>query len=323
MVIKFSTQKPQEYTPTPDTDTVGLWHGNNLLDYSGNGNSLTLYGNAAANVSGHPYGYGGSLSFDGTGDYNNTLRVSANLDGGSIAGTPDVNGGVWRVSGMGAVSLPGVSSLDEDTRTEPIDDVLSAVHGLNSWEGGVLAGASQITIVVKDDSDAPVPGAFISVYDSSNTTLLTRVITDNSGQAILAIDDGDYKIRLFRSGYAFTVPEDLTVSGDGSVEYVGTALYIPSTPSAPDLCVIFGTVRDAAGVPISGACVEVYAVTPQTVSGIQKGERIATTVTDADGWFEIELVRNTVVQFAIEGTAFDFERTVPDQASQDVTTWTE
>jgi hypothetical protein len=185
----------------------------------------------------------------------------------------------------------------------------------------VQLGARQITITIQDDGAIPLPGANIDIYDASNTTFLARKTTDSSAQAVFALDDGTYSVRIYKQGYSFTIPEILVVSGDASVTYQGIAFVAP-TPSAPELCVIFGTLHDALGNPISGACVEAYAITPQVVSGIQKGDRIGTTVTDADGFFQIELVRNTVVQFAIEGTAFNFERTVPDLASQDVSTWT-
>lgn len=187
---------------------------------------------------------------------------------------------------------------------------------------GSQIGAYQIDITVKDDGGAPIQGAQVDLYDNTNTFHLFRVWTDVNGQVSIALDAGGYNVRLFASGFAFTVPEPLTVSADAAVEFTGTSLLNLVTPSAPDLCVIYGTVRDALGRPISGACVEAYAVTPQTVSSIQKGDRAGNTRTDANGWFQIELVRLTVVQFTIEGTAFDFERTVPDQSSQDVTTWT-
>jgi hypothetical protein len=183
-------------------------------------------------------------------------------------------------------------------------------------------GIRQIDITVEDTGPAPIQGAQVDVYDATNTNLLFRVWTDVNGDVSVALDDGDYNIRLFASGYSFTVPETLTVSADAGVTFVGTPLTSLITPSAPDLCVIFGTIRDALGQPISGACVEAYAITPQTVSGVQKGDRVGTTVTDVNGWFTIELVRTSTVQFTIEGTAFDFERVVPDQPSQDVTTWT-
>jgi hypothetical protein len=69
MVLKFSAQKPQEYTPTDSTYTKLLLHGQNLLDYSGNGNDATANGDATDGNSGNPFGFGGVMSGDGSGDY--------------------------------------------------------------------------------------------------------------------------------------------------------------------------------------------------------------------------------------------------------------
>ena len=216
-----------------------------------------------------------------------------------------------------------------EANADAVWDETLADHLLPGTTGEALAacsaghvGAHQIDITVKDDGGAPIQGCQVDVYDAANVNHIFRVWTDVNGEVSIALDADNYNVRLFASGFAFTVPEPLAVTGDAAVEFVGTSLTSLVTPSAPDLCVIFGTIRDALGRPISGACVEAYAYTPQTVSGIQKGDRVGTTVTDANGWFQIELVRNAVVQFTIEGTAFDFERTVPDLPSQDVTTWT-
>lgn len=69
MVIKFSTQKAPVFTPTPAAETKLLLHGDNLLDYSGNENDITLVGGASVNESGNPFGFGGVMSFDGIDGY--------------------------------------------------------------------------------------------------------------------------------------------------------------------------------------------------------------------------------------------------------------
>ena len=139
----------------------------------------------------------------------------------------------------------------------------------------------------------------------------------------VAIDDGTYKVRLFASGYSFVVPETLTVSGDGSVTYQGVSFLPVSPPSAPDLCVIFGMLRDAGGSPVVGAEVDAYGVTPQAGGGYQIGPQIASTISDTNGYFELELMRNVLVQFKIDAVDVEFIRTVPDAPSQYLTTWPE
>lgn len=212
------------------------------------------------------------------------------------------------------------------------DELLSG-HTIPGSTGEALAacvagqvGARQIDIQVEDTSAVPIQGAQVDIYDITNTNFLARVFTNINGDVSVALDDGGYNFRVFASGFSFTVPIPITVTADvlepTPFVITGTPGFVITPPSAPDLCVIFGTLRDAAGKAIAGACIEVFATTPQVVSGVQKGDRIATTTTDVNGFFEIELVRNTIVNFKVEAADIDIERTVPDQASQDLTTWT-
>lgn len=220
----------------------------------------------------------------------------------------------------GDVALANADAVWDETLADHLA-AGSTGEALNAC-AGAFVGAYQIDVTVEDDSALPVQGCQVDIFDGTNTIHLFRVWTDVNGEVSIALDVGTYNARLFASGYSFTVPEPFTVSADGSELFSGVALSSLVVPSAPNLCVIFGTIRDALGQPIAAACVEAYAITPQTVDGSQKGERVGSTSTDVNGWFQMELVRTTTVQFSIEGTAFDFERVVPDQASQDVTTWT-
>lgn len=89
-----------------------------------------------------------------------------------------------------------------------------------------------------------------------------------------------------------------------------------------NLCTIYGTVRDAEGEPLIGSEVDAYAyTTPQVVSGIQMGKRIAHTPTNAVGYFELDLERGASVRFSIPDAGRDETLTVPDAASQDIATW--
>jgi hypothetical protein len=185
-----------------------------------------------------------------------------------------------------------------------------------------LVGAWQIEINVQDTTPAPIQGVRIDIFDNTNTNFLGRVYTDLNGKVNVALDTGAYALRMFKSGYSFTVPEVLTVTADGSVTYTGTSLIIIVPPSDPNLCAIYGTVRNAAGKPVPNARVTVYASTPQIVQGTQQHIEIACTLTDGNGFFRVELERLAKVNFAIEDTGLDVERTVPDAPTQDLATWT-
>jgi len=190
-----------------------------------------------------------------------------------------------------------------------------------------FVGARQIDMLVEDTGSIVIQGAQVDLYDQANTTYLgLRKYSDINGKLSIALDDGNFNLRVFASGYSFTTPIPLAVTADvlepNPFVIQGTPGFSITPPSAPDLCVIYGTLRNAGGVAIAGACIQVYAVTPQVVSGVQKGSKIARTTTNVNGYFEIELVRTAEVNIEIEDADIDVERTVPDAASQDFTTWT-
>lgn len=122
---------------------------------------------------------------------------------------------------------------------------------------------------------------------------------------------------------AFVTPQPLVVIADALVSFEGDRLYEPIVPSDPNKCVIFGWVRDAAGVAVAGACCAAYGRTPQDAQGSTINTRIAHVETDADGYFELELLRGAEVVFEIEATNVSINRIVPDEPSQDLTTWAE
>lgn len=227
--------------------------------------------------------------------------------------------------------LPGPSVLDVGGWANIADVVWDAPMGDHTIPGSFGAAimgitvptvsSKQITLQIRGPLSVPLQGAQIDVFDSTNTFFLGRVTTPVSGNINVALDPGVYSLRIFKSGFAFTIPEILTVTVDAVVTFTGTGLVVILPPSAPNLCAIYGTVRDAGGNPVVNVKVQAYSVTPQTVSGVQEGEAIACTVTDATGFFRIELERKAEVTFTIETTGLEVVRTVPDLPSQDVATW--
>lgn len=200
----------------------------------------------------------------------------------------------------------------------------STGEALASCSAGQV-GARQIDITVEDGIATPIQGVAVDVFDVTNTYHLFRVYTGVTGEVSIAVDDATYQIRLSSSGYSFTVPETLVVTVDAAVTYVGTALGVVVPPVDPALCKIYGSVDNAGGTDMAGCCVEAFASTPQTVGGWQKAAVVASTLTDASGYFEIELVRLTEVRFKISdpdgNELFEQILTVPDAATQALASW--
>lgn len=217
----------------------------------------------------------------------------------------------------GAVALANADAVWDEPIAEHTTPG-STGAALNQCTGGV--GAYQIDLSVVDIATSdPLPGAQIDIYRSDDS-FLARVWTDINGERSVGLDLGAYKLIVFASGYNFTVPIALAVTGNAPFEIQGTSVVPP--PAGPDYCVIYGTVRNAAGDPIVNACVEAYSIVPQVVDGVQHSEQIASVNTDVNGQFTMPLLRNAVVRFIIESTGVDEIRTVPDADTQDIATWT-
>lgn len=263
-----------------------------------------------------------------------TTRAAPGDDMGLTAGGANAAADqVWEEaladhSGTAGSTAEALAQTDADAVGAAVWDALLADHDTAATFGAAInnccataAGASQVTITVEDTGSNPVQGAQVDIFDSTNTTFLSRHFTDINGDVVIAIDDGTYKVRLWASGYAFTVPETLTVSGDGSVTYQGQSFLSPTPPTTPAHCVIYGQVLDVGGNPIVGAEVEAYAVTPQVGGGYIIGPLIVDTITDSSGYFELELLRNIEVNFKIDDADVDVIKTVPDAPAQWYTTW--
>ena len=181
-------------------------------------------------------------------------------------------------------------------------------------------GNRVITIHVEDAVAAPLADVLVRIGTASQTT-------DTSGDAVFALDDGDYDVILRKDFVTFTVPESLTVAGDGTHDYTG-AVFAPDVPTQPDTCVVFGIVTDNGGAPVEDAEIFINTVDDTTFAGELKIVKNQETTSAADGTWQLELIRNselepgTAYQVIICDTSFKYETTitVPDQDSAEFST---
>jgi hypothetical protein len=182
-------------------------------------------------------------------------------------------------------------------------------------------GEHAITVHVQDENTFDLPNANVSIYTSDNSTFITAGVTDAGGDKIFALAAGTYKVRLSLNLYGFTVPETMVVSTDDTKTFTGTSFTAP-TPANPDNCSIYGTLRDAGGNLLVGETVKIYAATPQGLAAVMLGERGLQATTDASGEFTIEVQKLAVVWVHNPVTGVQKKLTVPNAASQDISTWT-
>lgn len=173
-------------------------------------------------------------------------------------------------------------------------------------------GANSVTITVVDSSDGttPVPDVSMLIENSGQTAVINSGKTDASGQVVVALDDGTYKVTLAKSMWNFTVPETLTVSGTTTDSYEGTEVS-PSTPSANNQT-LYDHVLHADGTGASGAVVTAYIVSVPTESSSNfvSNAKVSSTC-DTNGYFELELIQGITVNIVIkDGTSVLFNDTI-------------
>ena len=181
-------------------------------------------------------------------------------------------------------------------------------------------GNRVITIHVEDAVAVPIAGVLIRIGTAS-------VTTDTGGDAVFALDDGGYDVMLRKDFVTFTVPESLTVAGDGTHDFTG-AVFAPSVPTQPDTCVVFGIVTDNGGAPVEDAEIFINTVDDTTFAGELKIVKDQSTESAADGTWQLELIRSseldpdTSYEVIICNPSFKYETTiaVPDQDSVEFST---
>lgn len=182
------------------------------------------------------------------------------------------------------------------------------------------AGTRAIVLHTQEADTTTIPQAAVSIWaDAGHTNLVCRKTTDVSGNATVNLDDGTYYWTAAKSLYTWAGGL-FVVSADGTENLTGVAV-APATPSSPTLCTVYGTVLDASGNPISGEIITAQEIVPAASGGYQLSDSRVSATTDALGYFELELVRGTTVKLGSATLGISGEYTVPEAASQDISTW--
>jgi hypothetical protein len=249
----------------------------------------------------------GICTHEGNG-YHSYAPIAAETNGNHIA---------WTFIGTGAVpatiqvytGFP--QSVDNDVANQSI---LAQVTG---------TGNRAVTIHIQDALAAPIADVLVRIGTAS-------IYTDPSGNAVFALDDGIYSVYLRKAFVTFTVPESLTVAGDGTYPFTG-AIFAPSVPTQPNTCVVYGYVIDNGGDPVVGADIFINETDDNTFSNTQKVVLNKQTTSDATGLWELEIIRSSELVPATssyeasitnDSTGFRkvYEITVPDADSAEFST---
>ncbi|MCI0531020.1 MAG: hypothetical protein L0Y74_03610 [candidate division Zixibacteria bacterium] len=240
----------------------------------------------------------------------------------------NISGNVWSYSDpiTLADTVPQVFAVNAGASNP--DTVASHVW---SWTtrtltSGAGSGSNQLTLTVKRSSDGtPLNAVEVQVLNQAQSATEGLLTSNSTGNAVFALNNGIYKIRLFRPGYVFTVPESVIVTQSESATFYGSE-FDPGTPPTPELCRVYGYVRDINNLPAVGAKVEASIRTvPLRYQNVIVSPYYKTTVTDNNGYWFMDLFPNQILnpddtkyKFNIQapnGSVLRIEAIVPDQAS--------
>ena len=134
------------------------------------------------------------------------------------------------------------------------DTVIFYINTSSAWLGN---GDVATTINLVDSSAAAIASANIKIMNTDEDVTYARTTSDASGQAVFALEAGDYSVILSDYGsHVWTVPETLTVASTATSDtYVGTA-FDPGTPTTASVCRVWGYVYNPDGSAKSGETVK-------------------------------------------------------------------
>lgn len=161
------------------------------------------------------------------------------------------------LNAAGVRTAVGLATANLDTQLAGIPTILEDTGELQTdWHDGgrldllldavaVPTGTNTVTITVNDGTN-PIADVTVYIYDSTNTVFVTSVVTNASGVATIYLNNAVYARRLLKTGATFTNPATLTVSGNTSVTYSGTAVTI-GAPDDSDACRVYEFCYDQDG----------------------------------------------------------------------------
>jgi hypothetical protein len=145
---------------------------------------------------------------------------------------------------------------------------------------------------------------------NQNQSATEGLLTSNAlGQSVFALNDGIYKVRMFKPGWQFTVPESIIVSGN-TVDTFYAEFFDPGSPPSAELCRVYGWVQDLKGQPVVGATIEAKIFNaPLRYQSVLISPYYKTTTTDSDGYWYLDLYPNS--KLSPSGTKYDFTIYIP------------
>ena len=180
---------------------------------------------------------------------------------------------------------------------------------------------ASVTLYTYDASDAtkatPVTAVTVFVFSSDGTTFIDSGDTDSSGEVTFELPLATYWVRFFKQGFSFAKKLSVEVTEDSEFEVSGSNLDARPPATTANLCRISGYVLGAAGQYLPEVTAEFMLLDTIRISGgMATGNEKVIAVSDSDGYFEFDLLRNCLYDAVVESYGNTvFPVYVPDTSS--------
>jgi len=245
-----------------------------------------------------------------TGDAANlTLTVVTDGTAAAYSGSiTEVADGQYKVGVTQSGTLQGVSGVSATS---------GAIVVAARWMNPGTAGASAVTLYVKDGSSNPIAGASVTVPGAGTLT------TSALGAVTFNLDDATYAVTVRSSAsytpaasYSVVVSSGAVTSPAGGILTV-TAISLPD-PASSECYALYNTETDENNVRFgaSGVTVQVIDMTAagkvDAVNGICRAIKGSTRNTDADGQWSMDIP----IQAFTAGASLTLRRSWVDAAGE-------
>jgi hypothetical protein len=167
-----------------------------------------------------------------------------------------------------------------------------------------------VDFYVKDTTPSanPMAGVIVKITSQNGQLVYSQATTDVDGHVALLLPTGTYQARFFKFAVGFTNPQFFTVlpsplqPGQSNIFDIAAIVLTPPIPLDTRLCAAYGYFRDITGAPQSNVDIHFIArFNPVWLEGAGVLKERVTIRTDADGYAQVNLIRNGQYDVTIQG----------------------
>lgn len=199
-------------------------------------------------------------------------------------------------------------------------DSLEAIRdrGDVAWVSGSLTGSNTVTLTLYlTGTTTPILDARLEIWNFDLSSILTFGITDANGQISFTADNGNYKVKFKKSGYSFTTPDDLTVSGDTTTTYYGDTITI-TEPSESNTCRVYEFCYGQDGLPVQEAygIARIVSIPLDDGGVLYTNDEVQGTYNSENGLIYWDIVYGAQVKFTISDFGIIGPKIIPEEATK-------